>query len=141
MDTSGRGALDLAVALREAHFRLRALARSWEEALPGGRVLERRPLGPSWSYDEAPDQAAYGDGQAVQLDERSVLLCELAVNFRAAGVDMAARITLETDGEDCVDLLATGPLEFPDSSDDLVREIRRCLASLEQADLTAVLTG
>ncbi|OKJ13865.1 hypothetical protein [Kitasatospora sp. CB01950] len=43
MDDTGRGAVALAVALRDAHFRLKALVRGWEERLPG---RGRQSLGP-----------------------------------------------------------------------------------------------
>lgn len=63
MDGSGQGAVALAVALRDAHFKLKSLARAWEERASLGTVRSRESLGPVWQYSDDPDQVSYSDGQ------------------------------------------------------------------------------
>ncbi|MEY9965158.1 hypothetical protein ABIA33_003200 [Streptacidiphilus sp. MAP12-16] len=139
MDESGRGAIALAVVLRDAHFRLKSLVRAWEQLAAVGSVSDREALGPVWQYSDDPSRVTYFDGHALVLKQGGAVTCELAVDFNAQHVDIAARVTLEQDGEESAELLCTGPLEFPASADELVVEIGRCLDRLEQVDVSGVL--
>ena len=140
MDESGRGAVELAVALRDAHFQLKALARAWEERLLAGVVRGREPLGPTWHYGDDSRQAAYHDGQMILLDGDRSLICEIAVSFNADQADIFARAARENDDqEDGAELARTGPLEFPDSAAQLMKEIRRCVRHLDTADLSTLM--
>ncbi|MFF2628536.1 hypothetical protein ACFVUN_22525 [Kitasatospora griseola] len=139
MNTSGQAAVALAVALRDAHFRLKALARVWEENAPAGAVHGRRPLGPAWQYSDRPDEASYTDGLLIELADGLALLLHLSVDFGAAGTDLQATVAVE-DGEGNVEeLLSTGPEEYPVSAEDLAAAIGQCLARLERLDPSGVI--
>ncbi|MHA6760173.1 hypothetical protein [Streptacidiphilus sp. PAMC 29251] len=139
MDESGRGAFALAVALQDAHVRLRKVARGWEALAPAGSVVRCEALGPVWHSGDR-DRPAYFDGHALVLKNGGSVSCELSVQFDARGVDFTIRAALESeDGEDGMELLTTGPLEFRSSADDLVAEIDVCLERLEQVDASSAL--
>ncbi|MGW6706419.1 hypothetical protein ACWGDE_16195 [Streptomyces sp. NPDC054956] len=141
MDDTGRASVALAVALRDTHFRLKALARSWEERAAAGVVQQRESLGPTWQYSDDPDLASYADGQVIVLANGICVIFQLAIRFGGEAVDMLASINLEDDDEVFMELLSTGPEEFPVSGDDLVTEIGRCLEQMERVDLASVLRG
>ncbi|MFD8596647.1 hypothetical protein ACFV1L_16760 [Kitasatospora sp. NPDC059646] len=136
MNDSG---VSLAVALRDAHFALKALARTWAETAPPGSVRSREPLGPTWQYGDLPDSAAYLDGQALDLADGLTLTVHLSVDFAAAGTDLLAAVTVEDPEGNLAELLSTGPEEFPAGTADLAAEIARCLTRLSDLDLPAAL--
>ena len=139
MDESARGAIELAIALRDAHFQLKRLAGRWEDQLPAGTVQDRGSLGPTWHYGEDPRQAAYLDGQTLLLTQGRTLTCELIISLHADQVDMLARAAWESDDQsDGADLASTGPLEFPTSSRRLAQEIRQCVEHLAATALTTL---
>ncbi|GAA2782561.1 hypothetical protein GCM10010441_04320 [Kitasatospora paracochleata] len=139
MDGTGRAAVGLAVALRDAHFRLKCLARAWEDGAPKGAVRGRAALGPTWQYTDDPDRATYTDGQAIELADGLTVVLELSVRFSAAGTDLLAGAYVEGDDGNAAELLSTGPEEFPPSADALVAEIGRCLDRMEHLDPAGVL--
>ncbi|BFV59815.1 hypothetical protein KCMC57_up49190 [Kitasatospora sp. CMC57] len=138
MDDTGQGAVVLAVALRDAHFRLKQLARAWEERTPVGTARGRESLGPLWQYSDDPDGATYTDGHLLGLAGNRTVVFELSVSFRTSGTDMLAGVSVEDDVGSVAELLSTGPEEFPRSTDHLVIEIGRCLDRMEQLDLSDV---
>ncbi|MFF0294627.1 hypothetical protein ACFYST_14855 [Kitasatospora sp. NPDC004614] len=125
-----------AVALRDAHFRLKRLARTWAEA---GTVRGREPLGPAWQYSDLPDEACYLDGQTLELAGGLTLIAQLAVSFATTGTDMLASVTVEDDEGNVTELLSTGPEEFPTTAAELATEIDRCLTRMERLDLPPAL--
>ncbi|MFD7644522.1 hypothetical protein ACFV4P_28190 [Kitasatospora sp. NPDC059795] len=135
MDDTGRGAVALAVALRDAHFRLKALVRGWEERLPG---RGRQSLGPVWQYADDPDEASYADGWVLELDGGLAVVFQLHIRFGAAGTDLLAEVSVQNEAGDVAELLAVGPEEFPPSAGALAAEIAHCLDHLERLDLSAV---
>ncbi|MFF2548879.1 hypothetical protein ACFVUY_40845 [Kitasatospora sp. NPDC058063] len=139
MDDTGQGAVALAVALRDAHFRLKRLAQAWEERAPAGAARGRESLGPLWQYSDAPDDASYTDGHVLGLAGNLTVVFELSIRFRASGTDMLAGVSVEDDAGNIAELLSTGPEEFPLSADDLGIEIGRCLDRMEQLDLSDVI--
>ncbi|KDN88058.1 hypothetical protein [Kitasatospora cheerisanensis] len=132
-------AVALAVALRDAHFGLKALARDWAQSAPPGSVRSREALGPTWQYGDLPDRAAYLDGQALELAGGLTLTVRLAVDFAAGGTDLLAAVTVEDEEGNLAELLSTGPEEFPAGAAELADGIGRCLARLNELDLPAAL--
>ncbi|MFD4659829.1 hypothetical protein ACFWP2_29850 [Kitasatospora sp. NPDC058444] len=139
MDGSGQAAVALAVALRDAHFKLKGLARAWEERASTGSVRSRESLGPVWQYSDDPDQASYSDGQMIELANNAAVVFQLSIGFSAGGTDLLAGVSLEDDGGNVTELLSTGPEEFPPSSEALVTEIGLCLDRMEALDLSGVI--
>ncbi|MFD9124085.1 hypothetical protein [Kitasatospora sp. NPDC059571] len=132
---AGHGAVALAVALRDAHFRLKGLARAWEEGALAGPTCGCESLGPVWQYSDRPDEATYTDGQAIGLAGNLTVILELSIGFSHAGTDMLAGVSVEDDGGNVAELLSTGPEEFPATTADLVTAIDRCLDSMERLDV------
>lgn len=141
MDGTGQAAVALAVALRDAHFGLKGLARGWEEGAPVGSVRGRASLGPAWQYSDRPDEASYADGQVIELASGLTVVVQLSISFSATGSDMLAAVSVEDDGGNVAELLSTGPDEFPLSAEDLVTEIGQCLERMKRLDLFAELRG
>ncbi|MGA5823749.1 hypothetical protein ACPC54_38550 [Kitasatospora sp. NPDC094028] len=139
MDDTGHAAVALAVALRDAHFGLKRLARAWEEGAPVGLVRRRESLGPAWQYSDQPDEASYTDGQMIELASNLTVVVQLSISFSATGTDMLATVSVEDDGGNVAELLSTGPEEFALSAEDLVTEIVQCLDRMERLDLSGVI--
>ncbi|MFD8483053.1 hypothetical protein [Kitasatospora sp. NPDC059673] len=127
-----------AVALRDAHFRLKRLVRAWEEGAPVSTVCGREPLGPAWQYSDRPDEACYLDGRVIELASGLTVVAQLTVGFGTIGADVLASVTVEDDEGNVTELLSTGPEEFPASAAELATEIGRCLTRMEQLDLSPV---
>ncbi|MFC1436307.1 hypothetical protein ACEZDB_37300 [Streptacidiphilus sp. N1-3] len=139
MDESGRGAFALAVALQDAHVRLRRVVKRWEALAPAGSVARCEALGPVWQSSDHV-RPGYFDGQALVLARGGAVSCELSIQFGAQGPDFTVRASLESeDGEDGMELLTAGPPEFPSGADDLVAELSGCLERLEQLDVSEAL--
>ncbi|MFJ5927022.1 hypothetical protein ACIQF6_30970 [Kitasatospora sp. NPDC092948] len=138
MNDSGQAAVGAVVALRDAHFRLTALARAWEEHAPAGSVRGRMPLGPEWHWSDRPDQASYSDGRLIELTGGLTLALHLAVRFDAAGTDLQASLSVEDRDGNVEELLCTGPEEFPASAEELAAAIGQCLDRLERLDPSSV---
>ncbi|QKW22749.1 hypothetical protein HUT16_29925 [Kitasatospora sp. NA04385] len=139
MDETGRGAVVLATALRDAHFRIKRLARGWEEHAPVAARRGRDSLGPCWQYSDSPDQAVYLDGQAIGLAGGRTVVLSLSVDFRSEGTDLVVGVAVEDEDGNVEELLGTGPEDFVRSADGLAAELARCLDRMEGLDLPDVL--
>ncbi|MEY9875010.1 hypothetical protein ABH931_004511 [Streptacidiphilus sp. MAP12-33] len=132
-DEQTAGTVALAVALRDAHFRLKHLARTWGEQVPPGTRVGYEALGPAWSYGESPDEASYLDGHAVHYGATALVL-ELLIQFLAAGTDLSLAVHTSNADGDGSQLLLTGPLEHPATARELAAELDRCLLRAERLD-------